>query len=208
MKRKMKKWKIFLALGITYLAYYIGGVFYAIRQDVLKSNELELKAKQKADANNDGELESEEVLMAYKTIGYNGYQMLGKLSNMEDYRRFIERSQGTEYSKRVFFQYCLDLIDSERVSGGRFTHYYRYGYHLSLSKALADKNDDGKISVEEAKEAFYLVHGREEVPLRLSVLRECSLIDSMKSFIFPYGSGMVEGSELEKYVNSEKAPLK
>ncbi len=196
----MKIWKIYLALGIAYFSYYIGGSVHSIKTN----NRYRAEAIQKADINKNGLLEVSEVLEAYKKIGLSGEQIFNKLNNKSRFS-LIQKLCQTEEGKERSLEWILSTFDPEEISGSTFPGGSAYHYEVfrKLVRILVDSDKDGKINLEEAERAYKLAYGKNTIDyLNLHFSGAKNVADELVRFlILPHTN--YKDSELERYVKEK-----
>lgn len=181
-----------LTRGIIILGLYFAYLFVDGHQADNKIQEYSRQATLKADKNRDGKIDADEALAVYRGLGRTGEEILEYLDEDAE-KRFLQMASPK----------TLAMLEDVERQWPRF-NFFETPKERALNvmrsaaaRRYADKNNDGKISFDEAADAFRTGFGEKSVGLRLFIFRDGGLC------IYYHPSACSEGSELYRYVKGK-----
>ena len=196
----MKTWKKILLIGsavVAYVGYLIDGAQY---HDKIIQNHIAL-ATQKADVNNDGGIDVDEMMDVYGALGLSGEEIFKKLDREEKERIFKASFETISERREYLGKYLEEKMDDIELGVPRFSSDLLDGF----VKELIDRDKDGNISGHEMYRVFTLLYGAGHImkPFEKNhpILTQGNLLTVL---VIPHS--IHKGSQLERYVNSEYYP--
>jgi len=176
---------IFLSLALNYSI----GTAYSVRKSYLEENQVMVNI----DTNNNGLVEPEEALTAYRELGYDNEKSIE------------EMKYGTNFL-RAQLKERLNL-DNETLNNV-FKDLSPKTVRMLVAGCL-DLNQDGYVERQEIEEA-YMIEYKNGVTSPLSSIKTKGGIDILEKFVRLYVAPytLTNNSEIEKYLNVKRASQK